>query len=429
MALKSSNKVDTNVYEIEVTVTPEVFTDACKSAYMKQRKSIQLPGFRKGKATQGMIEKVYGENAFYEEALEIVYPEAVTAAIEEAGLRTVDTPFDLDVPVMSKEQGVEMKMKVTVYPEVKLGDYKGLKATMLPTEATDEDVDKEIENMRDRNSRLVTVEDREAQMGDTAEIDFEGFVDGVAFEGGKGENYPLELGSGSFIPGFEEQVAGHKSDEEFDVNVTFPEDYAAELAGKDAVFKCKIHEIKSKELPELDDDFASEVSEFDTMDEFRADVRKKLEEAAENKAKVETENAVIDKVIENAEFDLPDAMVETQIDNSVRDFAQRLSYQGMNLDMYMQYTGMTMDALRAQFAEQAKKQLSGSLVLEAIQKAEGIEAGPEEVELELVDMSKKYNTELDKLKELLGDAEKESIKKDLEIQKTITMIVNNAQVK
>ncbi len=217
MALKSSNKVDTNVYEIEVTVTPEVFTDACKSAYMKQRKSIQLPGFRKGKATQGMIEKVYGENAFYEEALEIVYPEAVTAAIEEAGLRTVDTPYDLDVPVMSKEQGVEMKMKVTVYPEVKLGDYKGLKATMLPTEATDEDVDKEIENMRDRNSRLVTVEGREAQMGDTAEIDFEGFVDGVAFEGGKGENYPLELGSGSFIPGFEEQVAGHKSDEECEV--------------------------------------------------------------------------------------------------------------------------------------------------------------------------------------------------------------------
>ena len=206
-------------------------------------------------------------------------------------------------------------------------------------------------------------------------------------------------------------------------------DHAENLAGKDAVFKVKVKEIKKRELPELDDDFASEVSEFDTMDEFRADVRKKLEEAAENKAKVETENAVIDKVIENAEFDLPDAMVETQIDNSVRDFAQRLSYQGMNLDMYMQYTGMTMDALRAQFAEQAKKQLSGSLVLEAIQKAEGIEAGPEEVELELVDMSKKYNMELDKLKELLGDAEKESIKKDLEIQKTITMIVNNAQVK
>ena len=304
MALKSSNKVDTNVYEIEVTVTPEVFTDACKSAYMKQRKSIQLPGFRKGKATQGMIEKVYGENAFYEEALEIVYPEAVTAAIEEAGLRTVDTPFDLDVPVMSKEQGVEMKMKVTVYPEAKLGDYKGLKATMLPTEATDEDVDKEIENMRDRNSRLVTVEDREAQMGDTAEIDFEGFVDGVAFEGGKGENYPLELGSGSFIPGFEEQVAGHKSDEEFDVNVTFPEDYAAELAGKDAVFKCKIHEIKSKELPELDDEFAKDVSEFDTLDELKADIKKQMNERKAEEAKNDLKTSLLSRlsIIWNVKF-------------------------------------------------------------------------------------------------------------------------------
>ena len=295
---------------------------------------------------------------------------------------------------------------------------------------TDEDVDKDIEATQKKNARLITVDDRAIENGDIAVIDFEGFVDDVAFEGGKGEDYELEIGSGTFIPGFEEQLVGAETDADVDVKVTFPEEYHAEnLAGKDAVFKVKVKEIKKRELPELDDDFASEVSEFDTMDEFRADVRKKLEEAAENKAKVETENAVIDKVIENAEFDLPDAMVETQIDNSVRDFAQRLSYQGMNLDMYMQYTGMTMDALRAQFAEQAKKQLSGSLVLEAIQKAEGIEAGPEEVELELVDMSKKYNMELDKLKELLGDAEKESIKKDLEIQKTITMIVNNAQVK
>ena len=292
------------------------------------------------------------------------------------------------------------------------------------------DVDKDIEATQKKNARLITVDDRAIENGDIAVIDFEGFVDDVAFEGGKGEDYELEIGSGTFIPGFEDQLVGAETDADVDVKVTFPEEYHAEnLAGKDAVFKVKVKEIKKRELPELDDDFASEVSEFDTMDEFRADVRKKLEEAAENKAKVETENAVIDKVIENAEFDLPDAMVETQIDNSVRDFAQRLSYQGMNLDMYMQYTGMTMDALRAQFAEQAKKQLSGSLVLEAIQKAEGIEAGPEEVELELVDMSKKYNMELDKLKELLGDAEKESIKKDLEIQKTITMIVNNAQVK
>ena len=310
-----------------------------------------------------------------------------------------------------------------------LGKYKGVEVEKIDTAVTDEEVEADLNQQRENNSRMVTVE-RAVEDGDVAVIDFEGFVDGVAFEGGKGEDYELEIGSGTFIPGFEDQLVGAETDADVDVKVTFPEEYHAEnLAGKDAVFKVKVKEIKKRELPELDDDFASEVSEFDTMDEFRADVRKKLEEAAENKAKVETENAVIDKVIENAEFDLPDAMVETQIDNSVRDFAQRLSYQGMNLDMYMQYTGMTMDALRAQFTEQAKKQLSGSLVLEAIQKAEGIEAGPEEVELELVDMSKKYNMELDKLKELLGDAEKESIKKDLEIQKTITMIVNNAQVK
>ena len=323
MALKSSNKVDTNTYEIEVTVAPEVFADACKSAYMKQRKSIQLPGFRKGKATQGMIEKVYGEGAFYEEALEIVYPKAVSEAIEEAGLRTVDQPFDLDVPVMSKAEGVEMKMKVTVYPEVKLGDYKGLKATMLPTEASDEDVETELENMRDRNSRLVSVDDREAQMGDTAEIDFEGFVDGVAFDGGKGENYPLELGSGSFIPGFEEQVAGHKIDEEFDVNVTFPEEYAAELAGKDAVFKCKIHEIKTKEMPELDDEFVKDVSEFDTLDELKADIKKSLSEKKEADAKADFENQLIEQVVENLECEIPECMFESRTNEMVQDYSYR----------------------------------------------------------------------------------------------------------
>ena len=317
---------------------------------------------------------------------------------------------DLKLTLKKSKKGepVVFTALVTTKPEVKLGDYKGIEVEKIDHTVTDEDVDKDIEATQKKNARLITVDDRAIENGDIAVIDFEGFVDDVAFEGGKGEDYELEIGSGTFIPGFEEQLVGAETDADVDVKVTFPEEYHAEnLAGKDAVFKVKVKEIKKRELPELDDDFASEVSEFDTMDEFRADVRKKLEEAAENKAKVETENAVIDKVIENAEFDLPDAMVETQIDNSVRDFAQRLSYQGMNLDMYMQYTGMTMDALRAQFAEQAKKQLSGSLVLEAIQKAEGIEAGPEEVELELVDMSKKYNMELDKLKELLGDAEKE----------------------
>lgn len=324
MALKSSNKIDTNTYEIEVTVTPEVFTDACKSAYMKQRKSIQLPGFRKGKATQGMIEKVYGEGVFFEDALEIVYPQAVSDAISEAQLRTVDQPYDLEVPVMSKAEGVEMKMKVTVYPEVKLGEYKGLKAAMLPTEATDEDVDKELENMRDRNSRLVSVDDREAQTGDTVELDFEGFVDGVAFDGGKGENYPLELGSGSFIPGFEEQVAGHKVDEEFDVNVTFPEEYAAELAGKDAVFKCKIHEIKMKEMPELDDEFAKDVSEFDTLDELKADVKKQISEKKETEAKTDFENQLMEQVIENMECEVPECMYEHRTEDMIQDYSYRL---------------------------------------------------------------------------------------------------------
>lgn len=423
MALKSSNKVDTNVYEIEVTVTAEVFTDACKSAYMKQRKSIQLPGFRKGKATQGMIEKVYGENAFYEEALEIVYPEAVTAAIEEAGLRTVDTPFDLDVPVMSKEQGVEMKMKVTVYPEVKLGDYKGLKATMLPTEATDEDVDKEIENMRDRNSRLVTVEDREAQMGDTAEIDFEGFVDGVAFEGGKGENYPLELGSGSFIPGFEEQVAGHKSEEEFDVNVTFPEDYAAELAGKDAVFKCKIHEIKSKELPELDDEFAKDVSEFDTLDELKADIKKQMNERKAEEAKNDFENQLIEQVIDNMECEVPKCMFDKRADEMVQDYAYRLQMQGIDLDTYLKYLGQDKDAFKATFKDGAEKQVKASIALEAIVEAEKLEATEEEIDAEIAKLAEQYQMEADQIKKAVPA---DQIAADVKTKKAIDIIVDSA---
>ena len=300
MALKSSNKVDTNVYEIEVTVDAQTFTDACKSAYMRQRKSIQLPGFRKGKAPMGMIEKAYGAGVFFEDALEIVYPEAVQAAIDESELRVVDQPFDLDVPVMSKEEGVEMKMKVTVYPEVKLGEYKGLTAEYGETEATDDDVAEELKNMQERNSRLVSVEDRPAEMGDTAEIDFEGFVDGEAFDGGKGENYPLELGSGSFIPGFEEQVAGHSVDDEFDVNVTFPDEYQADLAGKEAVFKCKIHEIKKKELPELDDEFAKDVDEeVETLDELKEKLAKQISEKKAEDAKREFENALIEQVIDN----------------------------------------------------------------------------------------------------------------------------------
>lgn len=424
MALKSSNKIDTNTYEIEVTVAPEVFTEACKSAYMKQRKSIQLPGFRKGKATQGMVEKVYGEGAFYEEALEIVYPEAVSSAITEAELRTVDQPYDLEIPVMSKAEGVEMKMKVTVYPEVKLGDYKGLEGKMLSVEATDEDVDKELENMRDRNSRLVTVEDRAAEMGDTAEIDFEGFVDEVAFEGGKGENYPLELGSGSFIPGFEEQVAGHKTGEEFDVNVTFPEEYAAELAGKNAVFKCKINEIKTKEMPELDDEFVKDVSEFDTLDELKADIKKHIEESKTSEAKTDFENQLMEQVIDNMECEIPECMFEHRTDEMIQDYSYRLQMQGIDLNTYLSYLGQDMDAFKESFKEGAQRQVKASIALEAIVDAEGIEATDEEIDAEVAKLAEQYQMDAQQIKNAVSS---DQLASDIKTRKALELVVETAK--
>lgn len=424
MALKSSNKIDTNTYEVEVTVDADVFTEACKSAYLKQRKSIQIPGFRKGKATQGMVEKVYGEGAFYEEALEIVYPDAVQEAFDAAGLKVVDQPYDLEVPVMSKSEGVEMKMKVTTYPEVKLGEYKGLEAKMLDTEASDEDVENELKNMQDRNSRLVSVDDRAAEMGDTAEIDFEGFVDGVAFDGGKGENYPLELGSNSFIPGFEEQVAGHKVDEEFDVNVTFPEEYEPSLAGKDAVFKCKIHEIKVKELPELDDEFAKDVSEFDTLDELKADLKKQISERKEKDAKVDFENQVLEQVVENMEVEVPECMNEQKCDEMIQDYSYRLQMQGIDLATYLQYLGQTMEQFKAQFAESAKKQVLVSLALDAIVEAENVEATEEEIDAEIAKLAEQYNMDADQIKAAVPA---EQLSKDIVTRKAVDFVVDNAK--
>lgn len=423
MALKSSNKIDTNTYEIEVTVAPEVFVEACKSAYMKQRKSIQLPGFRKGKATQGMIEKVYGEGAFYEEALEIVYPQAVSEAISEAQLRTVDQPYDLDVPVMSKAEGVEMKMKITVYPEVKLGEYKGLKAAMLPVEATDEDVDKELENMCDRNSRLITVEDRPAQMGDTAEIDFEGFVDGIAFDGGKGENYPLELGSGSFIPGFEEQVAGHSIDEEFDVNVTFPEEYAAELAGKNAVFKCKIHEIKAKEMPELDDEFAKDVSEFNTLAELKEDIKKQISDKKAADAKTDFEGQLIEQVVENMECEIPECMFAQRTDEMIQDYSYRLQMQGLDLNTYLTYLGQDMDSFKESFRAGAENQVKASVALEAIVAAENIEATEEEIDAEIAKLAEQYQMEAEQIKKVVPA---DQLAADIKTKKALDLIVESA---
>lgn len=428
MAVKTE-QIEKNLVKLTFEVSAEEFDKTINQVYKKNANKFNIPGYRKGKAPRKIVEKYYTEAVFYDEAINSVLPAAYEAALEESGAESVARP-EIDVEEIKTGEPVVFTALVTTKPEVTLGEYKGIEVDKIDYTVTDEDVEKDIEAARNKNARLITVDDRAVENGDIAVIDFEGFVDDVAFDGGKGEDYELEIGSGTFIPGFEEQLVGAETDADVDVKVTFPEEYHAEnLAGKDAVFKVKVKEIKKRELPELDDDFASEVSEFDTLDEFKADVRKKLEEAAQNKAKTETENAIIDKAIENATFDIPDAMVEAQIDNIVNDFAQRIAYQGMNLDMYMQYTGQTMETFRAQFTEQAKKQISGSLVLEAIQKAEGIEAGPEEVELHLVDMSKKYNMELDKLKEVLSDVEKENIKKELELQKTIDMIVNNASVK
>ncbi len=425
MALKSCNKVDTNTYEIEVTVDAATFTDATKQAYLKQRKTITVPGFRKGKATQGMIEKVYGENAFYEDALELVYPDAVQSAIDEAGLKVVDQPFDLTIPVMNKADGVEMKMKLTTYPEVKLGEYKGVEATYGETEASDEDIDNELKSMQERNSRLITVEDRAAEMGDTAEIDFEGFVDGEAFEGGKGENFPLELGSGQFIPGFEEQVAGHSVDEEFDVNVTFPEEYAEELAGKDAVFKCKIHEIKHKELPELDDEFAKDVDdEVDTLDELKEKLKKEISERKEKDAKRDFENAVLEKIIDDMEAEVPECMNEQKLDEIVQDNAYRLQMQGLDLNTYLQYMGQSMDDFRATFSDLAKKQVKVQLALDEIAKLESIEASEEEIDEEVNKLAEQYSMEAEQIKAAVP---LENISADIVTRKAIDFVVDAAK--
>ena len=424
MALKSSNKIDVNTYELVITVDAETFVDACKKAYLKERKSIQLPGFRKGKAPMGMIERMYGEGTFFEGALDIVYSDAVSSAFEEAGLNVIDTT-DVDVPVMSKAEGVEITMKVTTYPEVKLGDYKGLKVEKISVEATDEDVENELAQMQKRNARLIDVTDRAAEMGDTATIDFEGFVDGVAFEGGKGENYDLELGSGSFIPGFEEQVAGHNIDEEFDVNVTFPEEYTPELAGKAAVFKCKIHEIKKNELPELDDEFAKDVSEFDTLDEVKEDLKKKIEERKTANAKTETENKLLDMVVENMEVEIPEVMFTKRVDEMLQEYRYQLQNSGIELETYLQYMGQDEESFKATLRECAEKQVKLSIALTAIIEAEKIEANDEEIDDEAAKVGANYGMSAEQVKKALPVAR---LAEDVARNKAVDLIVNSAIV-
>lgn len=425
MALKSSNKIDTNTYELEITVDAETFKKACTTAYLKNRKNIQVPGFRKGKATQGMIEKIYGEGVFYEDALDVIYPEAVSAAFDEAKLEVVDAPYDLEVPVIGKENGVEMKMKVTTYPEVKLGDYKGLKVAKLPTEASDEDVENELKTVQESRARLVVADDREAQTGDTVSLDFEGFVDGVAFEGGKGENYPLELGLGSFIPGFEEQVAGHKIDEEFDVNVTFPEEYEESLAGKDAVFKCTIHEIKAKELPELDDDFAQDVSEFDTLDEYKEDLKKQISEKKEADAKTDMENQLLEQITDNMKAEIPECMFAKRCDEMVQDYSYRLQMQGLDLNTYLQYLGQDMDSFKETFKEAAEKQVKVSVALRAIIEAEKIEATDEDIDKEAAKIGEQYGMDAEQVKKAIPA---EQLAEDVKRNKAVDMIVEAAVI-
>ncbi len=427
MAFKCE-EVEKNLSKLTFEVSAEEFEKAIDRAYNKNKSKFDIPGFRKGKAPKAIVIKNYTKAVFYDDALNDVLPEAYEAALKESGLDVVARP-EFDVEEIKDGEPVVFTALCTTRPEVKLGEYKGIKVAKVDYTVSDEEVDKDINAVRDRNARLISVDDRAVENGDIAVIDFEGFVDDVPFEGGKGENYELEIGSNTFIPGFEDQLVGAKIDDLVDVNVTFPEEYhAEELKGKPAVFKVKVNEIKVRELPELDDDFASEVSEFDTLAEYKADVRAKLEEKAKEKAEAEIQNAVVEKAVENAEFDLPDAMVEGQIDNMINDMAQRMSYQGMSLDMYMQYTGQTIEQMREAYREQAAKQVSGSLVIDAISKAEGIEVSPEEVEMNLVDMAKKYNMEVDKLKELIAEPEMENIKKDMVFTKTIEMLSNNAVV-
>ena len=372
-----------------------------------------------------MIEKMYGEGTFYEEALDIVYPTAVSQAFTEAGLEVVAAPYDLEIPVIGKDSGVEMKMKVTTYPEVKLGEYKGLKVEKENTEATDEDIENELKNVQERNSRLIVADDRAAQNGDTVSLDFEGFVDGEAFEGGKGENYPLELGSGSFIPGFEDQVAGHKVDEEFDVNVTFPEEYAEQLAGKDAVFKCKIHEIKAKELPELNDDFAQEVSEFDTLEEYKNDLKKQISDKKEADAKTKMENDLLEQICNNMEVEIPECMFTQRQDEMLKDYEYRLQSQGLNLDTYLQYIGQDKESFKETFKDGAEKQVKVSIALRAIIEAEKIEASDDDINAEAEKIGTQYGMDAEQVKKILPT---EQLSEDVKRNKAVDIIIDSAVV-
>lgn len=422
--LKSANKTETNVYTLEVSVSGEDFNKAILQAYNKQKNKIQLPGFRKGKAPLKMIEKFYGEGVFYEDALDIVYPGVVGDAIKEAGIEPVAAPHDLDVTKIGKD-GVEMTMKVTVKPEISIDNYKGIEADKGDASVCADDVKKELASMQERNARVVTVDDRKAKKNDIAVIDFEGFVDGVAFDGGKGENYELTLGSGQFIPGFEEQIIGHKTGDEFDVNVTFPTGYTPELAGKEAVFKVVLHEIKMKELPTLDDDFAKDVDdEVDTLAELKKKIKAELSDKKKEDAEKDFESAVLEKVVDLVEGEIPEVMYDNKLEDDVKDYENRLAQQGIPLDTYLQYMGMDRDKFKESMRDNAVKQVKLQLAVEKIAELEKIEATDEEAEAQLKEMADMYQLDVEQVKKWVNI---EDVKKDVVGKKTVDFLVANAK--
>lgn len=421
-------KLEKNMAKLTVEVSAEDFKAAIKKAYNKTKNRFAIPGFRKGKASQAVIEKMYGEAVFYEDAADEAINSTYAETMKESGLDIVSRP-EITVEQIGKDQAFIYSALVAVKPEVTLGEYKGVEVEKADAAVTAEDVEAELKRVQEQNARLLTVEDRPVADGDQTVIDFEGFVDGKGFEGGKAEDYPLTIGSHSFIDTFEEQLIGKNIGEECEVNVTFPTEYhAAELAGKPAMFKVTVKEIKVKELPALDDEFASEVSEFDTLDEYKQDIEKKLQERKEKAAASQNEDRVVAKVVENASMEIPEKMIDAQVDNMLRETAQRMQSQGLSMDLYMKYTGMTADQMKDQMRPEAVKRIQTRLVLEAVVKAENIETSEEKLDEEIAKMAEAYKMEADKLKSYMTDSDKDQMKQDLAVQAAVDLLVSEAKL-
>ena len=419
-------KLEKNMAKLTIEVPAGDLEKALQNAYKKQKNKISLPGFRKGKVPRQMIEKMYGAEIFYDDAANELIPKAYAKAYDESGIDIVSRP-EIDVVQIEKGKPFIFTAEVATKPEVTLGDYKGLEVDKVSTRVTQKEIEAKVQEEAEKNARKITVEDRSVQDGDEVIMDFEGSVDGVAFEGGKGENYPLTIGSGSFIPGFEEQLIGAETEKEVEVNVTFPEAYhAEELKGKAAVFKSTVHEIKAKEIPEIDDEFASEVSEFDTLEEYKADIKAKIKEQKASEGKTKQEDQVVEQAVKNASYEIPEAMIETQVSQMADEFAQRISSQGLSMEQYFQFTGMTQDKMLEEIRPQAVKRIETRLVLEAVVKAENIEITDEKLDEEITKMAEAYKMEADKLKEFMGEGEKKQMKEDMAIQEAITFLRENA---